>query len=561
MILADILAAQGEQGWSTNLSASLTPYPREFEEGALSVGALVFGDLSYDYTDVPTDEQAGVYIITTMDTWYYRLHFSPAKIDFGNLSGDQQLQMYLWNAYFTPVDAESFDIVNGDGVTYSSDFPVPGDLAPLQQTEYTFYASADGPPTINATATWVIDGVTYEIPITGIRSVLFAFKPNWKTPVVEVYSWQTTLSKSFSGENEQAIRVRDIPRRAFEYSLRLTKNDVQLFDLLTFGWLGRYYVAPVWTESSVLTAPALLGDTTIYLDTRYRSFKPGGSVLLFKSPTKYELIQIESMDDTSLTLVDPVQQGLTGVKAYPAAPFLLDDNISTARQSSQHLDAAVRLRMNPVTGVLAIPDIAPLVTYLGYELYTKETNWRNALPLTIDGGMNVVDNGLGPIKPNPTRTFPTIVRGFKWLLKDRATANDLLGFFGRREGRFKPLWIPSGVDDMFLDAPVDASANSIYVQPIDYGNMVANHPARRHVVFIMRSGARIARRIESVEQVGTQSLVTLDAPVGVDLTPQNVKRISYLGFYRLGSDDVRFVWHTDTVAEVEVNFVMRKPVT
>ena len=561
MILADIIVADEPQGWSINLDAVMTAYPRALEEGGLSTNLLVLGTLGYAYTDVPVDEHDGEYVSTTMDTWYYRLHFSPAKINFGNLSGNQQLKMYLWNAYFVPVDVESFEIVDPDGVTYTSDFTVPGPLAALQQTEYTFYAAADGPPTIDATATWVIDGVTYEIPITGVRSVLFAFKPNWNAPVVEVYSWQTTLSKSFSGENEQAIRVRDLPRRSFEYNLRLTKKDVQLFDLLTFGWLGRYYVAPVWTEGSSLTAPALLGDTVIYLDTRYRSFKPGGSVLLFKSPTQYELIQIDSLDNTSITLADPVQQGLTGVKAYPASPFLLDDNISTARQSSQHLDAAVRLRMNPITGVLAIPDIGPVVTYLGYELYTKETNWRNALPLAIDGGTNVVDNGLGPIKPNPTRTFPSIVRGFKWLLKDRAAANDLLGFFGRREGRFKPLWIPSGVDDMFLDAPVDASANSIYVQPIDYGNMVANHPARRHVVFILRSGARVTRRIESVEQVGAQSLVTLNAPVGVDLTPQNVKRISYLGFYRLGSDDVRFVWHTDTVAEVEVNFVMRKPVT
>jgi hypothetical protein len=267
------------------------------------------------------------------------------------------------------------------------------------------------------------------------------------------------------------------------------------------------------------------------------------------------------MTDSSVTLVHPIQQTLTGAKVYPCLPCFLDGPINTSRPSSQYLQAAVRLVMSPVDGQLRIPDIAPAATYLGEELYTKETNWREALPVSIDPRSVTVDNTLGPISSSPQATFPAIVRGFLWMAKNREEAHDLLGFFGRRQGRFKPLWVPSGVDDIFLDAPALSTDVGLLTRPFDYSSLVSLHPARRHVLFLMRDGSRLARRIESVEAVGSQSLLTIDQPLGVPATPANVKRISYLGLYRLGSDDISFPWHTDSVVEVESNLVLREPKT
>ena len=559
MILDYAIPMDGAQGRSANLDLPMPVAPNTYFNGVLNDSPLFGGTLTYDYYPVPEDHQDGITLDTTMDTWYYRLHFSPAQIAFGNLSGDQQLKMYLWNAFFVPVDVSSFEIVDGVGVTYASDFPVPGDLPALQQTEYTFFASANGPPIIDATATWVIDGIAYEIPITGRRAVSLPFRPNWNTRFTEMYSWKTSLSTSYSGAFEQAESLRDVPRREFQYALRLKKDEVNLFDLLTFGWLGKSYVTPLWHEGSSLTAPAMLGDTVIYLDTRYRTFNVGGNAMIYKSSTKYELVQIVAKTDTSLTLQDPVQQTLLGAKVYPALSCLLDGPISTSRQSSQHLDAAVKMTMNPAEGFLHIPDEAPPFTYLGEELYVKETNWREPLAIEIDPRDKRVDNGLGPIRAEPKTTFPSIVRGFKWLLKDRPAANELLAYLGRRKGRATPVWMPSGVDDMFLALPALSTDVSLYMRPIDYTALVGLHPARRHVLFLMRDGSRLARKIESVDYVGAHSMVTIDAALGVPATPQNVKRISYLGFYRLGSDDVRFIWHTDAVAEVEVNLVLKEP--
>ena len=559
MILDYAIPMDGAQGRSVNLDLPMPVAPNTYFNGVLNDSPLAPGTLTYDYYPVPADSQVGEPLETTMETWYYRLHFVPAHISFGNLSGDQQLKMYLWNAFFVPVDVASFQIVDGVGVTYTSDFPVPGDLPALQQTEYTFFASANGPPIIDATATWVIDGITYEIPITGRRAVSLPFRPNWSSKFTEVLSWKTTISTSYSGKFEQAISIRDVPRREFQYAVRLKKDEVSAFDLLTFGWLGRSYVTPLWHEGSSLAAPASLGDYTIYLDTRYRTFNVGGNAMIYKSASQYELVQIAGKTDTSLTLQDPVQQTLLGAKVYPALSCLLDGPVSTSRQSAQHMDASIKMTMNPAEGFLHIPDEAAPFTYLGEELYVKETNWREPLKVEIDPRDKRVDNGLGPIRAEPKATFPSIVRGFKWMLRDREAANALLAYLGRRKGRAVPVWTPSGVDDMFLALPALSTDVSLYVRPIDYTSLVGLHPARRHLLFVMRDGSRLARKIESVDYVGEHSMVTIDAPLGVAATPQNVKRISYLGLYRLGSDDIRFVWHTDTVAEVEVNLVLKEP--
>lgn len=561
MILEAATPMEGAQGWSSNLDLPMPVIPLSSYPLVALNTTIYNAPAGYDYIDVPANEVDGQMLSTVMDTWYYRLHFYPAALNFGNLSGDQQLKMYLWNANFAPVDLEAFDIVNGTGVTYDTDFPVPGTLPQLQQAEYTFFASANGPPLIDATATWTIDGVVYEVPVTGRRSVLFPFKPNWKSRYTETLSWKTTVQTSYSGKFEQCIRIRDIERRAFQYALRLKKDDAVLFDLLTFGWRGRMYSTPIWSEGSRLTAAPNLGDTVLQVDTRYRTFKPGSTVAIMKSTTEYEMVQIDSLTDSTMTLTDPIQQELGQAMVYPIVPCLLDGPVSTSRQSSMYLDAAVRLAMSPVDGALRTPVIAPAATFMGVELYTKETNWREPLSITVDPRDIVVDNTLGPMSAYPAADFPLITRGFKWLVKNRADGHDLLGFFGRREGRFKPVWIPSGTDDMFLAQPALGTDIALYMRPFEYTSLIAGHPARRYVVFLMRDGSRPVRKIQNVDRAGGFSVLTLDEPLGFPVTPDNVKRISYLGYYRLGGDDVQFVWHTDTVAEVEVNFVLKEPAT
>src|SRR5690606_21008599 len=101
----------------------------------------------------------------------------------------------------------------------------------------------------------------------------------------------------------------------------------------------------------------------------------------------------------------------------------------------------------------------------------------------------------GPIASRRKSDFPVVMRGFSWLLKTRAQARDLLAFFVRRAGRRVPVWMPSGVDDFRLLEDIPSGQNSIIVERSEAGRLIGINEARRDLIFILRTGEAVARRI------------------------------------------------------------------
>ena len=77
-------------------------------------------------------------------------------------------------------------------------------------------------------------------------------------------------------------------------------------------------------------------------------------------------------------------------------------------------------------------------------------------------------------------------------------------------------------------------------------------------MFLLRSGAPIARRVLSIQDEGDASRITFTEAFEQPVPRYEVKRLSYLGLYRLGADAITLSWVTRTVAEVDVNLVLKK---
>lgn len=75
----------------------------------------------------------------------------------------------------------------------------------------------------------------------------------------------------------------------------------------------------------------------------------------------------------------------------------------------------------------------------------------------------------------------------------------------------------------------------------------------------MRNGSRIYRKILSstVSSEGSYELLELDSPPNVNLTPDNVLRISFLTFCRLDQDTIELVHHSDSRGVTTANLVWR----
>lgn len=549
-----------------NLSSNMTadrPRSPLTSWDATSVSAASFDVVvtSQAYAPVPAVANTGGYLKAVHDFWYYRLHFLPPSIALGNLAGDVQRALYLWNAYFTPVNVESITVTSGQGITFTSTQVVPGAMGPLEIMRYDINVAASGEAVVNGAITWTIDGTAYSVPITGQRTTLVPFKPDWSGRVAETLQWNNVLTTSYDG-TEQVASLTSNPRRIYDFNIALTRAaDSQLFDLLMFGWTGRFFTVPIWNEQTKLTQAAFSGASAILLDTTHLSIAVGTSLMLYRDAYSYEIAKVVSFDATSVTLQSVIQGTWpAGTKAVPLMTARPEDSVSSTRRVDTTLEAALRFTGNPGETPLRLDKGTPDALYLGEELYTGNTNWREAMPMSDEARVKVVDNGRGPIRMQRKADYPLRTRGFSWLLKSRTEADWLRRFMARREGRRFPVWISSGLADLTLAADVLQGQASLEVEPSQYGTLIGLHPAMRHLLVQFRDGAQEPRLITSTA-AGPQgrTIINLDSDFGRLVTPAMVKRISYLGYYRLGGDEVQFGYATDTVSEVSVNFVLKRP--
>lgn len=557
LVPSAIVAYQPLESANLKIARTALPTAQTIADAALTLTAAEPGAMP---GPSPEFREAGTLMRTSFRDWYFRIHILPAALNLGNVSGDVERTVDVWNAYFEPVTLEGFSAW-GEGVTASTPVTPPVVIPPLEDVRYTFSISATGPAVIEGGATWTIDGVEYTVPITGRRSVLFSFMPDWKLGrVTERLEWKNTLATSFDGKREQIMRVRQVPRRSISYRLRLRDDDARLMDQSVFGWTGRLFGVPLWHEKARLQADAAEGATALALDPSHSSFVDGGAAVLFRGPTEYEMLDIAAVDGGGFTTTNSLARAWpAGTTVVPVVPGLPQEVFGLTRALPGHLDASVEFLLSPSQAPLRLPLAAAPASYRGLELYTGETNWRSPLAVEMAARRIVSDGGLGPIASRPRADFPLTSRGMLWMLKTRAAADTLRAFLARRDGIRVPAWMPSGTTDFVLAQQAEIGATALRVRRSQYGSLVGQHPARRDIVLLMRNGDRLAMRVLEANDEGEGTTLTVDTGMPYIIRPEDVKRISFLGCYRLASDAVAFDWHTPTVAEVATNFVLKVP--
>lgn len=552
----DVLYHYGDNE-SANLKIPLTALPADFTFRAWDQGLRVTG-LPDEPAQVTPFDEPGVRIRTSFEDWYYRIHVLPSSIALGNISGDTEREVIVWNAYLSPVTLESLSLTEEQGVSLSGGPDAPYVVGPLEELRYAVEVSASGPSTVDAEITWVIDGVAYVVPVTGQRTVLFGFRPNWSTRVQETFEWRNTLTTTYSGY-EQVMSTRTEPRRYLEYAFRLHQREARLLDTALFGWTGRVFGLPWWPERAPLRQPAPAGATEVEVDTTGRSFAPGGAAVIYVSATEYEMLDLEAVLPDRLVFKNSLTRAWPhAARVYPVLPAVPGAEIATTRAVPSHVDGSVRFTVSPTESVINLPALPASSLYRGHEMYTGETNWRAPLGITVQSRRKEIDGLTGPLRIRRKADFPLVVRGFSWLAKTRAEVGTLLALLARRQGRRYPMWVPSGTQDFALRADVPGGQNFIRVERSEHGRLIGINEARRDVVLLLRDGTALPRRILAVEDEGDDSLVTFTEPFPLPIRRQDVKRVSYLGLYRLGADAFTLSWVTGEVAEVDVNLVLKK---
>lgn len=506
----------------------------------------------------------GLYSPSSFDDWYYRIHMYPVTLALGNLVGNQQREVVLWNAFFNNVTLQDFVLANGIGITVTEPVITPYTMRPLEDLTYLFEISANGPPVVDATATWTIDGEDFVIPITGRRVVLMPFKPNWSGAVDETLESLTTVRPSYDNTFEQVVEIRGKgPRRILQYQVRLHRDAANVFDNLTFGWQGRVFATPLWQEETNLQGAVFLGANVLTVDTTVgRTFAAGTLAVLYGNYLNFEIVEVLSTTPTSITLTRGTEFAWPDrTEVIPAMVCNMDAMTSTRRASDTHVDAIIRFTSTADMFARFDGGTAP-VTYRGEELYVGRTNWIQPLQISTNSLQTQFDGyGTGVYRVTRRAAFPVVQRGYAWTKKGKAENEELRKFFARRRGRFKNAWLSSGVTDFRLTSPALSSESSFKVHNTQYGVLLGMNPARRNVLIEMRDGTYIARQIldYQLDSLTGEGIVSVDSALGKNLSVQNVKRISFLGLYRMSSDSITFSWKSIEICSMEANFTLKQP--
>lgn len=519
-------------------------------------GTLIHGVATDNQPGVadPEDTFNGVLMSSTNSFLYGRVYIYPSLLQLGNLVASESRPIYVWNATFEDVVVTSLIGAGLAGVTLTEPFPVPFTLGPLQETQYAVAISVSGPPQVSATFTFVVNGITYIIQVSGVRVVLWPFPPNWSSTVNESLEYLTNVLES-NDSSEQRICLRTKARRRLDYTFMVNKEQTQHFDNILFGWQNRSFAVPLWPYKCKTTADIFAGATLVPCNTINAGFAVGQQMTLFRNAELFDVAEISAIAPDGLTLSNPLLfNWARGASVMPVAVAYLESNVPVSRETGTVLTGVCNFLCSPTLTDPFIPDAAAPTIYNGYEVITYQHNWGSGVPHTLDFLSDVVDYETGPREHPISKLFPKNTKTFRWLLKNRQQIREFRELLGRLRGQQVACYIPSWHQDLTVTAPITAIGTTLTVRDRDFFALVGVNAARRHLMIHTRAGGIFYRPITSIGKTGNDLQINLTTALGVDLEIIDFKAVHFLQLYRLVSDRQTIQWHSDSKAIVEQLF-------
>ncbi|SER79167.1 hypothetical protein SAMN04244573_04324, partial [Azotobacter beijerinckii] len=491
-----------------------------------------------------------------VDDWYDRIHISPRQLDLGNVVSTQTSTVSLWNAYREPrtlLGVAGLD----EGIELSGQLAAPLTFTALQERIWQVGVTPDGAPVLDTALAWTFDnGDEASLRITANRIVAWAFAPDWADGVLERLTWATDILQSESGvEQRRAIRL--APRREFEAPMRVEGRERQLLDMALFGWGARTWALPVWPDIQLLDQPLALGATRIACATAGLDFAVGRLALLRgESAFASEAVEVAGIDASGLDLARPTQQAWpAGARLYPARSAQLLEQPSLTRLTDTAQSAEVRFRLvEPCDW----PESLPATLYRGRPVFEQRPDESQDLTASFARLLAELDNGaaIPRVTDVAGRAFP--VQGHRWLGMGRAERSALRSLLYALRGRQVPVWLPTHAADLEPVATVTAVATTLDVANVGYTRFGQAKPGRCDIRLELWDGTAFHRRITGSSELSADvERLSIDSPLGVQIEPAEVLRISWLTLCRLDSDSLEIHHETDSEGVANCALVFR----
>lgn len=393
---------------------------------------------------------------------------------------------------------------------------------------------------------------------------VFAENHNWNDDIVERLSWLTNVIVRRDG-SEQRRQVRLHPRRMLEYSiLRQTTLLQTRLDNFLWGASSRAMMVPIWTDGQRLSVAAASGADTITVDTVTYDYDTNGYVMLWRSPTEYEVVAISAVASGSLTLAEELEND------WPAnTTIIVPARLGRLTQQMQGSQIAHGLRSYKL--VFEIDEASystNRITALSPTQYLSTDTFEfPTLPPTTEASddqdfsyehtYGVIDLQTGAVALDTgARDKPYTLVPYAQKFRNRAQISEWWGFLDARQGRRVPVWVPSWEWDF---VPTDMDINVLTYQSNGYADLIDGAAGRKDIQIyyerkglVQEKGTRIYRRITGAEDNGDGTEDISFSTVFLDAADYNKIRVSFLRYCRLESDTAEMTWTTAGIASTKV---------
>lgn len=388
---------------------------------------------------------------------------------------------------------------------------------------------------------------------------LCAARPNWLEAMKLEASLPTDVTRGLSARES---------RRAFALTSRYTfehlfdaKDAADSTDLRL--WLNRLknetVAVPLWTDQVELRLGCNAGATTLQKTSPNPARYGGEWLLLDPEGFVFEIVNVNDVGDTTVTLASPGTQfpWPAGATLFPLMFGRLTERPEFDSITDELLSGRLKFKEDSsyarrLTARFLPPNLAGshLPGYEIYKLWTAQPQHTRLLDRTE---ADILYKRFGPAaRQEQSYAFPNWNRRALELefLCDRDGIATIEWFFSDRQGSTLPFFIPTFRGDLRLAADVASGAATFQIEDSRYEQPSYDaHPGSAFLAFVDRNGV-YPQRIDEVDGTTIRPQIAVS-----EAHPRLGTKVSFLMLVRFAESKLTWSYDADGTATCRVKFI------
>lgn len=491
-----------------------------------------------------------------LDDFYFRVYLLPNSLDFGAIVTTTTREITVWNAYFDSVTLESIEFAIGEEVALGGD-AVPHVMPALTLKAWPFTVTSDGPPNLEETITFTFSTTeVFDVEVTGQRSLLWPFLPNWREPYRITREFKTDVFTGRSGR-EQRSAVRDTSRKSIEFLITTQGADLRRYRQIMALWQHRPFIVPDASRSTHTTSEMDAGEFTVNVETMPLWMQEDSAVVL-AAGEQTSLRVIESIDSNGLLTFKDTDtfNWPEDTRIYAGVVAKLQEDPRGRRFNNGVQETNLRFLQLPGTEVEVFNDA--ILTFNGKELFLGQPNWGGTVGADDMHTTDTLDYGHGRILTTSPVAYSQQMWTGDFLGKSAEEIESLLHMFERMKGRRGEFYMPTWENDVPLKGDILSSTLGFRTEGTAIFDAFAADDTHKAMMIQLVDGTRIFKVIDEIITIddtdGLDTLINFTEVWDQGYDNDEVEFACWLQCWRFATDALTAEFVTDEAANMRMNF-------